>query len=298
MVTTMMTKERRMLDKIRIPKTLVRAGSSANVRMISERGPFRTDWISLPDEVGKHFYVTDFKVGKNSQLISPASISGSFFSLAVQGALKTEVLWRGAIITLSVTNVSNEERALEGEILGEVVSDPDDAVAPSGTLAVVGMGRNGVPEGGKLSLTLQSQYPVLFDRLVLPAGTLDDFRVCDLRVVGRSLLAQGELTKENLLFELVLVRTGDWIVVEVERRPVPPAPAPEPPPATPSTGLEDRSPGFWKRLFSRRPLAPTVEEQLVDKLQECRDLLAQQQDKRKNSVCYFTGTLAGTFVKE
>jgi hypothetical protein len=81
--------------------------SSANLQVISERGPFKLREILIPHEVGKRFLITDIKVGKNSQFITCGAVPASFFSEKHhQANFVFDTMPRGSMITISATNIA------------------------------------------------------------------------------------------------------------------------------------------------------------------------------------------------
>lgn len=233
-----------MSETIVVRNAEVGANECVNIRVISEKGPFRLDRVILSEEVGKDFMVTDLKIGKNSQFASCGAIPASFFAASTgeDRPLCTDILGRGSVITLNVTNMCGEDRLFSCDLVGELVSTSRFV----DRLAVLGLGRTVLYPGQKAKVIAQSQVPAMLDLLVLSPGTLGGLRVRDVRIAGRSVVPEGGLVCEKLSFEPVMVQPCDWIIFEVENS------EPAPVPLVPETPrVATRKTGFWvwlKRL--------------------------------------------------
>jgi len=288
------SEELSMRDMIVIESLVVPSNCSVNIQLISERGPFRADRILLPAEVEGHFVLTDFKVGKNSQFVSPAAIPASFFVEEVEGDdrfLATDILPRGGIMTLSVTNVSGEPRSFAGKIVGELVPQSFDEkpLTTNNRLVVMGLGITDLSTM-TASIVMQVRVPVLVDRLTLEREVAGNVVVKDLRIAGLSVYPPGGFRGDRFLFEPTLARVGDWIVVSVERRtPLPEAILSATPPATPPVPKI----GFWTRFWATLRGFSLEEKSLPDTETET-EALAEVVGSPKHTFVRFSGTLSGT----
>jgi hypothetical protein len=100
--------------------TMVQGCSSVNVS-VQPRCIFRLERLEVPPEVAEFFYLTDVKVGKNSQLWSPGAVPMSVFldRRHQHLRLRTDVSQVSMHITLSVTNMSCHTRNFTGALVGE-----------------------------------------------------------------------------------------------------------------------------------------------------------------------------------
>jgi hypothetical protein len=213
-------------ERIKVDEVVVAASGSARVRVVSEKGPFRILNMVVDERTGRDFYVTDIKVGRNSQLVSVGAIHASYFAqVGEREDLMFDVLPRGAEAQIDVQNASDEPRVFEAVLRG--ILDPSGGL-PGGRYAV-GFGSTLVRARTVAKIRVQPQVEFLPDLLVVPPETLESFKVVDLRVVGKSVecprLGLGQVAEcrgpadDDLpgvfSFSASRTRIGDWIAVEV-----------------------------------------------------------------------------------
>ena len=219
------------MNDVRIPidEVAVAGGSSANITIISERGPFRLRGISLTDdEVTRHFMINDIRVGRNSQLVTCASMPASFFGVGDadrQRDLYFDTLPRGQYITVSVTNTSREPRIFRGLVTGDLADDYQSSRThhlslrrPGTDRFCVGLGLSLVPP--KSRLTVRSQPTIVFrpDCLVVPEHVLECVSVTMVRAVGEILWLKSEkIASGQSKFRFPpTMQVSDWLCVDVE----------------------------------------------------------------------------------
>jgi hypothetical protein len=95
--------------------------SSANIA-VQPQVIFRPERIVIPSNLAADFLITDVKVGKNSQLVSPGAIPAVVFVENAFGVrLKMDTAQIAQFITISVTNQNGSSRNFQGAIIGPAV---------------------------------------------------------------------------------------------------------------------------------------------------------------------------------
>ena len=95
--------------------------SSANIA-VQPQVIFRPERIVIPSHIAHDFLITDIKVGKNSQLVSPGAIPAAVFVENAFGVrLKMDTAQIAQFITISVTNQNGAARNFQGAIIGPAV---------------------------------------------------------------------------------------------------------------------------------------------------------------------------------
>ena len=95
--------------------------SSANIS-VQPQVIFRPERIVIPSNLAADFLITDIKVGKNSQLVSPGAIPAVVFVENAFGVrLKMDTAQIAQFITISVTNQNGAARNFQGAIIGPAV---------------------------------------------------------------------------------------------------------------------------------------------------------------------------------
>lgn len=95
--------------------------SSANIA-VQPQVIFRPERIVIPSNLAADFLITDIKVGKNSQLVSPGAIPAVVFVENAFGVrLKMDTAQIAQFITISVTNQNGAARNFQGAIIGPAV---------------------------------------------------------------------------------------------------------------------------------------------------------------------------------
>lgn len=105
--------------------TVVPGLSSCNV-CVQPLIRFRLDRLEIPPEVAPDFFVTDIKVGRNSQLVSVGGIPATTFSLASRSVrIRSDVCSIAMYVTISVTNQREDARPFQGVLVGHQVTDDE-----------------------------------------------------------------------------------------------------------------------------------------------------------------------------
>lgn len=106
---------------IGLGSTSLPALSSANIS-VQPQVIFRPERIVIPSNIAADFLITDVKVGKNSQLVSPGAIPAVVFVENAFGVrLKMDTAQIAQFITVSVTNQNGAARNFQGAIIGPAV---------------------------------------------------------------------------------------------------------------------------------------------------------------------------------
>lgn len=106
---------------IGLGSTALPALSSANIS-VQPQVIFRPERIVIPSNIAADFLITDVKVGKNSQLVSPGAIPAVVFVENAFGVrLKMDTAQIAQFITISVTNQNGASRNFQGAIIGPAV---------------------------------------------------------------------------------------------------------------------------------------------------------------------------------
>jgi hypothetical protein len=106
---------------IGLGSTSLPALSSANIS-VQPQVIFRPERIVIPSNIAADFLITDVKVGKNSQLVSPGAIPAVVFVENAFGVrLKMDTAQIAQFITVSVTNQNGASRNFQGAIIGPAV---------------------------------------------------------------------------------------------------------------------------------------------------------------------------------
>jgi len=175
-----------MLETVtkKIAGVSVRGCTSANITLDGSDlpKPFRVDSVRIPDEVARHFLVTDVKVGRNSQLLSVGAVPAAVFSESswVQQP-DLDVLREGDSLTLSVTCVSEVDQEFSAEVSGRQVQS-GEALLRARRRMVLGLGSTSVRSGQWANICVQPQCPFRPDGLVIPSFVAQHFRLVDLKV--------------------------------------------------------------------------------------------------------------------
>lgn len=106
--------------------TSVSGNSGGNITVQSQV-IFRPERLEVPDCIVQDFFLTDIKVGKNSQMVSPGAIPMSLFVDHRHRflKLKMDVAQIAQFITVSVVNTNPNTRNFFGALVGRGLFDAD-----------------------------------------------------------------------------------------------------------------------------------------------------------------------------
>lgn len=202
-----------MLEQFDTEEFVVAGNSSVNALVVSEKGPFRLLNMIVPDNVAPHFFVTDIKVGRNSQTISTGCIPASFFTERAKTLdLAFDTLPRGMTMTVSVTNSTPEAKKFKASMRGLLVGNEKGTHASD--LAVLGLGHILIFPGQTARCRVQAQVVFKPNRLIIPTEILNGLRVSDLRVVGESAMSR-DLVNGEMDLDTSIMQIGDWLSIDV-----------------------------------------------------------------------------------
>lgn len=110
---------------IGLGSTCVAGVSSANINVQSYACLVKPVRLEIPSEVAADFLITDLKVGKNSQFISPGAIPMSTFNNNRFKYLKIDmdVLQLTMFFTVSVTNINASARNFQGVLVCQTIGE-------------------------------------------------------------------------------------------------------------------------------------------------------------------------------
>ena len=203
-----------MLEQIEVGPVLVHGYCSAYIEAFSEKGPFRAQNMIVTDEIARDFFVTDLKVGKNSQFVSSSAVHASYF--ARRGAkedLLFDFLPRGMKMTVCVKNMTQEPKTFHAYLKGTLIAENMHRDCALNRI-ILGLGHSIVPANGKTKLSVQPQVACRAMSIVVPPYILDALKITSLRVVGAEML-KGDLKDGEADFPPTPMQIGDWICVEV-----------------------------------------------------------------------------------
>ena len=206
-----------MLEQIEVGPFSVPGNSSMNIEVFSEKGPFRAQNMIVTDEIARDFFVTDIKVGRNSQFVSARAVHASYFAMrGVAEDLLFDLLPRGMKMTVCVLNMAPEPKTFHGALRGALVPEHQSRDCAF-TRILIGLGHTIVPANGKAKVSVQPQVVCRAMNIVVPPYLLDALNVTSVRVVGVEKLEKG-LSHGEAEFAPSLMQIGDWLCVEVENK--------------------------------------------------------------------------------
>jgi hypothetical protein len=165
------------LVRLKLLTAPVSGFGSSNFDVLRTGPSFKLLGLEVPDAVADAFMITDLRVGKDSQLISPSCFPASFFAASSRrerlGLLG--VAHNNTYLKVSLTNLCADERVFEGSFVGEVVGSHVDPRPGDGTKMrmIVGLGLTVVATGAEVVVYgAQPQLRFLPRRLAIPRAVL------------------------------------------------------------------------------------------------------------------------------
>ena len=203
-------------ERIKTNAVVVAGTDSANIDLISERGSFQPRNIVVPTEIASDFFVTDFKVGRNSQFISCGAVPAGFFTRVCdcdprvndprvsdprvsdprvsdprvsdphdRGSFAFDRLPRGMTMTLSVTNTNAEAKTFEACVEGDLRAT--DLDGEKGRRAFIGLGHTIVPPRRTAVVAVQAQVVFKPENLYVPQEVIEP------RTIWSQILARSKV---------------------------------------------------------------------------------------------------------
>lgn len=205
-------------EEITVSGIMIPANGSANIAVISEKGPFRLTSIAVPEHVSRDCVFTDIKIGKNSQLVATGAIHGFYFDERMPSReICCDLTRRGMLMTLSVSSLRDKEplefvATLKGKL---ITSDLRQSRAPTNrTMLGIGVVRL-APKGGA-KITLQTQVDFTPDCLVIHPNVMEGLRMKSIRSVGREVeVTNTDPVTGQIDFAGLTMQIGDWFCIEV-----------------------------------------------------------------------------------
>lgn len=176
--------------------------------------------IVIPDDIASDFWITDIKVGPNSQIFSAGALPASIFAARSKEILCSfDPLREGDRFALTGTNQTDSPKIWKADVKGH--ERPDI----SGSNFLFGLGIQSCPPGGVLDITMQPQIACSLSRLVIPSHINKSLVVKGISLAsmdGHSLTtpvsrdvpaAQYDESEEGLLDTISIIKT--WHAVKL-----------------------------------------------------------------------------------
>lgn len=107
------------------PTVAVPGGSSSSLSAIAQL-PFKPARLVVPAEMAEGFYISDFRIGNRSNLISPTSIPATLFTPDKIGlGMGMDTIMPGMMTTLVVINMTAMTRNFTAVLEGKVFNGND-----------------------------------------------------------------------------------------------------------------------------------------------------------------------------
>ena len=207
-------------EQIFVVPVMVAGGSSVDIEVISEKGPFRAHSLIMTEADARNFLITDIKVGRNSQFVAPGAVPASFFARrGMIDKLLFDKLPRGMKMSVCATNMDVDPKTFVATLIGMLDDDgplgsyPNVETCPYDRI-VLGLGHTIVPANSTSKITVQPQVVCKTDHLVIPTEVLDGMRVKSVRARGEDVLL-AELKDGEADLKGSLLHIADWFCVEV-----------------------------------------------------------------------------------
>ena len=161
------------LVRLKIPAASVSGFGSSNFDVLRTGPSFKLLGLEVPDAVADAFMITDLRVGKDSQLISPSCFPASFFAASSRrerlGLLG--VAHNNTYLKVSLTNLCADERVFEGSFVGSFAGSAD--ADREHERMIVGLGHTIVASGSEVYVyKAQPQLKFWPKRLAVPREVL------------------------------------------------------------------------------------------------------------------------------
>jgi hypothetical protein len=207
-----------MIEQIEVGPYSVPGNGAMNIEVFSEKGPFRAQNMILTEEVGRDFFITDIKVGRNSQFVSSSAVHANYFARrGMTEDLLFDFLPRGMKMTVCVLNMTPEPKTFHGVLKGSLIAENMHRDCAFNKI-LIGLGHVIVPANGKVKVSVQPQVMCRAMSIIVPPYILDALKVTSLRVVGVEKLENIELQDGEAEFQPSLMQIGDWLCIEVENK--------------------------------------------------------------------------------
>lgn len=151
------------------------------------KSPFLPTWVAIPDEMARHFLVTDIKIGKNSQLVSTGCLPASLFDESMSKRINLEDIGLSIehlvpnstrdTFRISVTNASNNSQTITIDIYGRYIGDRPHNIEFKYAL---GLGSTLITHNGSANIHVQPQRNFIPSHLFVPSHVLDGIVVDEL----------------------------------------------------------------------------------------------------------------------
>ncbi len=212
-----------MKEQIYAKRTTVAGNSGAIIPVISEKGIFTPTNLVIPQKVAAGFFVTDVKVGRNSQQMSGASVHASFYTEEDRSEdLVFDTMQRGMLMTISVTNMLPTPQHFEAVVKGNLLENQTTkTMKQEASRVVLGLDHTLINPKGNVTISLQPQLAIRPEYIVVPLVVFEGVKVTSLRVVGVEVLSSEKLSPKDspfcrFDFEAKAMQIGDWLCLDVE----------------------------------------------------------------------------------
>lgn len=120
-VASRWARRRRFDYALGLGSTKVEPGETITISATSQAS-FHPERLIIPSRIAQDFRIIDFKVGRNSQLVSVGALPAAMFSELAEGVcLRTDVVRAGGFVSLTILNQSKEARVFQAGFVGPVV---------------------------------------------------------------------------------------------------------------------------------------------------------------------------------
>jgi hypothetical protein len=164
------------VTKYELPSVRIKSGETASIctAPVSPRGKVAPVGLEIDSDVARHLMVNDFKVGKNSQLASCASIPATLFATSPPVELHCDDVPPGLRFSLQVTCIGLTAVTFRGRLLAE---SPVDLGSRSRRMWTFGFGHVEVKAGETVDVWAEPQVETCLKRLHVPPHLIDVFRI-------------------------------------------------------------------------------------------------------------------------
>lgn len=157
-------------------------GGSAKCTSIPHDGTFFFPLrVIVPDEVASNFFITDFKVGRDSQLCSVGALPAELFAASGPGfEFLFDPIYAGYVVAMDVQSTCDVEAEFSAQVMGRW------ALFRSNVRKIcLGLGSTNVAAEGAVNVSVEPQRAFRPTHLFLPSDVVSHFEVQTVFQVAR-----------------------------------------------------------------------------------------------------------------